>query len=105
MKKFILSAIAAVLVITVSAFTINSKLQTKIDSTTDLYWYEVVGNAIDHNAPINNGSAISKEELLENPEEYLPCTVGEASDCVRGFSTPQFSDVTDPGEQVIMKNN
>ncbi len=84
MKKYILSTVAALIIVAISAFTIQSQ---KPASAT-YYWYEV-----DATGQIQSGSeAYSGQKVdMQHANDNLPCPVGSTTDCVRGFSAPLTS--------------
>ena len=103
MKKFIFGVLTLVLLVSITAFSFGHKSSIK-PPDPELYWYEVVGTAIDHTKPVNSEQAITKSDLLSQPS-LLPCIVGDGPDCVRGFEQQQTTDVSSGEMDVIQKEN
>ena len=80
MKKYILSAIAIVLVVATSAFIKSNQHEP----STVYYWYKV-----DANGTMPAGSqAFGTPETISFASSNLPCTPGSNAECIRGFNNP-----------------
>ena len=100
MKRNISVFSAIALAVVMSAFMPSSRNEAA--KFANLYWYKVVGIAIDHTQPVNGGTPTSKSFLLAHPA-LVPCTIGAASDCIRGFTSPQVTDPSSGQTDAIQK--
>jgi hypothetical protein len=92
MKKYLLGLFAVVLAVGFSAFTSDVKVASS-DPDQDLYWYVVENGFAKFQQPVFGEQLISKNELLNEEPQEIPCEVGSLVDCIRGFEEPLSQDV------------
>jgi hypothetical protein len=96
-KKYILSVIAIIMVVAGSAFV------NKMNSTdTQYYWYKVNSSG----QIVEGSEAYDGDQVdMQFAEDNLPCTPGNASDCVRGFNSQLTQFPTSAPGIVSLKKN
>ena len=101
MKRTVMGLIAIVVAVASYAFVTNGNAEEQRSATSAYYFYEVVGNQIDPNSPLND-EPMTPEEFLGSP--LAPCQEGSTTDCVRGWIDPQNATATGQADHVIKKD-
>lgn len=104
-KKIVLSTIVAIMLVVTTVLTFGFKSGEKSDQSLDptYYWYKVnAAGQMVAGSEAYGGAPTTEDQAHEN----LPCTEGNVSDCVRGFTTQIVTfPSTAPGTVSIKKNN
>lgn len=103
MKKYLFGLIALVMVVCFSAFVSKTWMPKPAVVEDALFWYPVdpVSNNIDHTALINTSGALTKTQMRN--ASLIPCPEGTGADCIRGFSSQQTIDNSNPGADKTRK--
>ncbi len=103
MKKYLLSIIAVVIAVGLSAFTFENK--PKAQKTDDVfYWYFVdYTNNSSGEIPLGSSVQFSGTQTHQYAVDNDGC-MGSAKDCMRGFSTVPSLPTSSSGQSQTTKN-